>query len=149
MAGYWRRPDLYGEQFTGEWFRTGDIGKIDAAGYVFVLDRKKDMIIRGGFNIYSAEIERVLSEHAAVAEATVVGAPDEHLGEVPVAFVVPREPAHDPDALADELLGVTRERLGSLKTPMWVRVVDADDLPRNALRKVQKRELRDSLRASV
>ena len=74
-AGYWRRADLYEEQFTGDWFRTGDIGKIDEAGYSIVLDRKKDMIIRGGFNIYSAEIERVLSDHPAVAEATVVGAP--------------------------------------------------------------------------
>jgi acyl-CoA synthetase (AMP-forming)/AMP-acid ligase II len=149
MAGYWRRPDLYAEQFTGDWFRTGDIGKVDAAGYVFVLDRKKDVIIRGGFNIYSAEIERVLSEHAAVAEATVVGAPDERLGEVPVAFIVPRDPTCDTDELAEELLSVTGARLGSLKTPTWIRVVDADDLPRNALRKVQKRELRDSLRASV
>ncbi len=149
MSGYWRRPDLYEEQFTGDWFRTGDIGKIDDAGYFYVLDRKKDVIIRGGFNIYSAEIERVLSEHPGVAEATVVGASDEQLGEVPVAFVVPREPTADRDALADELLRATRERLGSLKTPVWIRVVDADDLPRNALRKVQKRELRDSLRASV
>jgi acyl-CoA synthetase (AMP-forming)/AMP-acid ligase II len=149
MAGYWRRPDLYEEQFSGDWFRTGDIGTIDEAGYCFVLDRKKDMIIRGGFNIYSAEIERVLSDHAAVAEATVVSAPDEQLGEVPVAFVVPREPACDRDALADDLLGATRARLGSLKTPMWIRVVDAEELPRNALKKVQKRELRDALRTSV
>ncbi|HEX4530882.1 MAG TPA: class I adenylate-forming enzyme family protein [Acidimicrobiia bacterium] len=149
MAGYWGRPDLYAEQFTGDWFRTGDIGKIDDAGYFFVLDRKKDVIIRGGFNIYSAEIERVLSEHPAVAEATVVGAPDEHLGEVPVAFVVPSDSSADREVLADKLLGATRERLGSLKTPVWIRVVDADDLPRNALRKVQKRALRDSLRTPV
>jgi long-chain acyl-CoA synthetase len=149
MAGYWRRPDLYEEQFTGDWFRTGDIGKIDDAGYFFVLDRKKDMIIRGGFNIYSAEIERVLSEHQGVAEATVVGAPDEQLGEVPVAFVVPSDASVERDALADNLMETTRSRLGSLKTPVWIRVVDADDLPRNALRKVQKRALRDSLRTSV
>jgi long-chain acyl-CoA synthetase len=149
MAGYWRRPDLYEEQFTGDWFRTGDLGKIDEQGYFYVLDRKKDMIIRGGFNIYSAEIERVLSEHPAVAEATVVGAPDDQLGEVPVAFVVPIGATADRDVLADELLASTRDRLGSLKTPVWIRVVDADDLPRNALRKVQKRALRDSLRAAV
>ena len=98
LVGYWRRPDLYDDAFVDEWFRTGDIGTIDADGFVHVLDRKKDLIIRGGFNIYSAEIERVLSEHPAVAEATVVGAPDERLGEVPVAFVVPR--AHDIDRRA-------------------------------------------------
>lgn len=149
MVGYWRRPDLYEEQFAGDWFRTGDIGKIDADGFFYVLDRKKDVIIRGGFNIYSAEIERVLSEHPAVAEATVVGSPDERLGEVPVAFVVPRDVDVDADALADALLAETRERLGSLKTPAWVRVVEFDDLPRNALRKVHKRELRNSLRAPV
>ena len=149
MVGYWQRPDLYEEQFTGDWFRTGDIGKIDDEGFFYVLDRKKDVIIRGGFNIYSAEIERVLNEHPDVAEATVVGCPDERLGEVPVAFVVPRDADVDADALADALLAATRERLGSLKTPVWVRVVEFDDLPRNALRKVHKRELRDSLRASV
>jgi acyl-CoA synthetase (AMP-forming)/AMP-acid ligase II len=149
MTGYWRLPDLYDEHFTGDWFRTGDIGKIDDAGYVYVLDRKKDVIIRGGFNIYSAEIERVLSEHPSVAEATVVGAPDERVGEVPVAFVVPNDPMIDGDVLADELLETTRARLGSLKTPAWIRTVDAEDLPRNALRKVQKRTLRDSLRTPV
>jgi long-chain acyl-CoA synthetase len=149
MSGYWRRPDLYAEQFVGDWFRTGDIGTIDESGYVYVLDRKKDVIIRGGFNIYSAEIERVLSEHPATAEATVVGAPDERLGEVPVAFVVPTDASCDRELLEQQLLGSTRERLGSLKTPVWIRVVDADDLPRNALRKVQKRALRDSLRTSV
>jgi long-chain acyl-CoA synthetase len=148
LAGYWRRPDLYEESFSGDWFRTGDIGMIDVHGYFYVLDRKKDMIIRGGFNIYSAEIERVLSEHPDVAEATVVGAPDERLGEVPVAFVVPRHASEDGDALADELIRQSRDRLGSLKTPVWIRVVHADELPRNALRKVRKRDLRDSLRAS-
>jgi acyl-coenzyme A synthetase/AMP-(fatty) acid ligase len=95
----------------------------------------------------------VLSEHPSVAEATVVAAPDGRLGEVPVAFVVPIESvggdALASELLAKELLESTRERLGSLKTPAWIRVVDADDLPRNALRKVQKRALRDSLRTAV
>jgi long-chain acyl-CoA synthetase len=145
MVGYWGKPELFAAQFSGDWFRTGDIGKIDDAGFFYLLDRKKDMIIRGGFNIYSAEIERVLTEHPGVAEATVVGAPDERLGEVPVAFIVLTDGATESPRLADELLAECRDRLGSLKTPAWVRVVDADDLPRNALRKVKKRELRDSL----
>jgi long-chain acyl-CoA synthetase len=148
MVGYWGKPGLYEEQFVGDWFRTGDIGKIDADGYFFVLDRKKDMIIRGGFNIYSAEIERVLSEHPAVAEATVVGAPDNRLGEVPVAFVVPIDDGRGAEQLSDELVATCRKRLGSLKTPEWVKVVGADDLPRNTLRKVKKRELRDLLRTT-
>jgi long-chain acyl-CoA synthetase len=148
LVGYWGRPDLYEAAFVRDWFLTGDIGRIDADGFVHVLDRKKDMIIRGGFNIYSAEIERVLSEHPAVAEATVVGAPDERLGEVPVAFVVARFSEVDADAVQAELLETTRSRLGSLKSPVWIRVVGADDLPRNTLRKVQKGALRDSLRAS-
>jgi long-chain acyl-CoA synthetase len=147
LAGYWRRPDLWAECFTGDWFRTGDIGRIDSDGYFYVLDRKKDMIIRGGFNIYSAEIERVLSAHPDVAEATVVGAPDERLGEVPVAFVVPRAPVAEASQLADQLLRQCRARLGSLKTPQWIRVVDFDALPRTALRKVLKRALRASLGA--
>ena len=148
LAGYWGRPDLYEDGFAREWFRTGDVGMIDESGFVYVLDRKKDVIIRGGFNIYSAEIERVLNEHVAVAEVTVVGAPDERVGEVPVAFVVSNDTAVDPAALSEQLLAATRERLGGLKTPAWIRVVDAEDLPRNALRKVRKRELRDSLRTS-
>jgi acyl-CoA synthetase (AMP-forming)/AMP-acid ligase II len=148
MAGYWRRPELLEEQFCGDWFRTGDIGKVDAAGYFYLLDRKKDVIIRGGFNIYSAEIERVLSDNAAVAEVAVVGALDDRLGEVPVAFVVANGSHHDREDLADELLDSTRRRLGSLKSPVWIRVVDAADLPRNALGKVNKRGLRDSLRTS-
>lgn len=149
LAGYWGRPDLFEESFRGDWFLTGDIGRIDDAGFVYVLDRKKDVIIRGGFNIYSAEIERVLSESPLVAEATVVAAPDDRLGEVPVAFVVPTDPGADREAVADALLATARDRLGSLKTPVWIRVVDADELPRNALRKVRKRELRDSLGSSV
>lgn len=145
LRGYWNDPERTREAFTGEWFRTGDIGRIDEDGYFYLLDRKKDVIIRGGFNIYSAEIERVLVEHPDVAEATVVGAPDDALGEVPVAYVVPIDGVVDANALADALDTFVRERLGSLKSLRQVHVVAYDTLPRNALGKVLKRELRSEL----
>jgi long-chain acyl-CoA synthetase len=153
---YWGDPERTAAAFDGDWFRTGDIGRIDADGYYYVLDRKKDMIIRGGFNIYSAEIERVLAERPGVAEAVVVGVPDERLGEVPVAFVVltsadtmDPDGSHDSPGLGETLRAHVERRLGSLKTPVRVTVVAHADLPRNAMGKVLKRELRDRLATGV
>ena len=143
--GYWENPSLTAESFIdGEWFRMGDLGRIDEAGFVYLLDRKKDIVIRGGFNIYSAEIERVLNEHPAVAEATVVGIPHERLGEVPRAYIVLRPDAEASHALADELKTSATERLGSLKAPEEIVFVAFEALPRNAMGKVLKRELRGS-----
>ena len=145
-AAYWQRPEETAAAFVGEvWFATGDIGKLSEDGFLFVLDRKTDMIIRGGFNIYSAEIERVLSEHPDVREAVVVGAPHPRLGEVPVAFVVPARP----EVRADDLRAYTLERLGKLKGAESVHLVEYDDLPRSAIGKVQKPVLRARLSADA
>jgi acyl-CoA synthetase (AMP-forming)/AMP-acid ligase II len=118
--------------------RTGDIGVMDERGYLRITDRKKDMFIVGGFNAYPAEIESVLSRHEAIAHVAVVGAPDERLGEVGVAFVVLR-----PGARLDEpsLVAWSRERMANYKVPRRVLVVE--DLPTNASGKVLKYRLRE------
>jgi fatty-acyl-CoA synthase len=135
---YWPNDGV--ELSQGRWFRTGDIGRIDGEGYLYLLDRKKDIIFRGGFNIYTAEIERVLAADDWVTEATVVGVTDERVGEVPVAYVVADEGA--PTDTADRLLSDVTARLGRLKRPEAIHIVNYDDLPRNALGKVQKSLLR-------
>jgi acyl-CoA synthetase (AMP-forming)/AMP-acid ligase II len=121
--------------------RTGDIGIMDARGYLRITDRKKDMFIVGGFNAYPAEIESMLLRHEAIAHVAVVGAPEERLGEVGVAFVVLRPGASLDEA---ELIAWSRERMANYKVPRRVIVVDA--LPMNATGKVLKYELRDRLR---
>jgi acyl-CoA synthetase (AMP-forming)/AMP-acid ligase II len=139
LSRYWNRPDETEEAFVdGAWYRTGDIGRVDEHGFLYVLDRKKDVIIRGGFNIYSAEIERALLEHPWVSEAYVVGVPDEQVGEVPVAFVVGRGEPIDIDAL----FAFAEDRLGRLKRPEAITAIHHDELPRNALGKVRKDVLR-------
>ena len=127
--------------FAGGWFHTGDIGVRDDDGYLYIVDRLKDMIVSGGENIASSEVERVLYEHDAVVEAAVVGRPDERWGEVPVAFVV-RRPTARPSR-RDELIEHCRGQLAKFKVPKDVVFIDA--LPRNPSGKVLKRELRDRL----
>jgi acyl-CoA synthetase (AMP-forming)/AMP-acid ligase II len=139
FAGYWRDPEATERAFAGGWFHTGDIGVRDEDGYVFIVDRLKDMIVSGGENIAGSEVERVLYEHEAVLEAAVVGRPDERWGEVPVAFVVLREGRA---VTADELIAHCGERLARFKVPKAVTILDA--LPRNPSGKVLKRELRAS-----
>jgi acyl-CoA synthetase (AMP-forming)/AMP-acid ligase II len=139
FAGYWRDPDATATAFAGGWFHTGDIGVRDADGYVYIVDRLKDMIVSGGENIASSEVERVLYEHAAVLEAAVVGRPDERWGEVPVAHVVLRPGT---TATADELIDHCAAHLAKFKVPKAVTFIDA--LPRNPSGKVLKRELRVS-----
>ncbi len=138
FKGYWRDPDATDAAFAGGWFHTGDIGVKDDDGYVYIVDRLKDMIVSGGENIASSEIERVLYEHAAVLDVAVVGRPDERWGEVPVAYVV-----LDPAAAAtpDDLVEHCRGQLAKFKVPKAVIAVDA--LPRNPSGKVLKRDLRD------
>ena len=142
---YW--PAHHVQLARGRWFRTGDIGRIDADGFLFLLDRKKDVIIRGGFNIYSAELERVLVANPRVQEATVIGVPDTRVGEVPVAYVVLADGVPN-DAVQDLLVEVT-EILGRLKRPEAIHAVKFDALPRNALGKVQKATLRAAASTSV
>jgi acyl-CoA synthetase (AMP-forming)/AMP-acid ligase II len=137
FMGYWRDPDATTAAFVGGWFHTGDIGVRDADGYYYIVDRLKDMIVSGGENIASSEVERVLYEHDAVLEVAVIGRPDDRWGEVPVAFVVLRPGA---TSTADELLEHCSTRLARFKAPKAVTFIDA--LPRNPSGKVLKRELR-------
>ncbi len=143
MKGYYENPDATAEAKRGGWFRTGDIGEFDEDGYLSIVDRKKDLILRGGFNVYPREIEDVLMSHPAVAVAAVVGMPDERLGEEVRAFVV-RKPGGT--ISTDELIAWAREQLASYKYP---RVIEfRDTLPMTATGKVLKRELRQLSRGS-
>jgi acyl-CoA synthetase (AMP-forming)/AMP-acid ligase II len=145
MTGYFDDPDASGEAVDAQGrLRTGDIGEMDARGYIKITDRKKDMFIVGGFNAYPAEIESVLSSHASVGRVAVVGAPDERLGEVGVAFVVPREGATIDGAA---LIAWSRERMANYKVPRRIVVVDA--LPSNATGKVLKYKLRELARQTA
>ncbi len=137
FKGYWRDPEASAAAFAGGWFHTGDVGVRDDDGYLYIVDRFKDMIVSGGENIASSEIERVLYEHDAVLEAAVVARPDDRWGEVPVAFVVLRDGA---TVTADSLLEHCRAQLARFKVPRSVAFLPA--LPRNPSGKVLKRELR-------
>jgi fatty-acyl-CoA synthase len=137
FKGYWRDEAATSAAFTGGWFHTGDIGVRDEDGYLFIVDRLKDMIVSGGENIASSEIERVLYEHDAVLEAAVVGRPDTRWGEVPVAFVALRPGV---EASSDDLVAHCGAQLARFKVPKAVTFVEA--LPRNPSGKVLKRELR-------
>lgn len=149
MTGYHRQPELTA---AAEWFdeqgrrfiRTGDIGRFDEDGFLALIDRKKDMIISGGFNIYPSDLENVLVQHEAVAEAAVVGAPSERWGETPVAFVVLKPGCA---AAAEELRAWANEKLGSMQRLAEVRIKDA--FPRSPIGKVLKRELRGELLLST
>lgn len=144
MIGYLGQPEATAQMIVeGDWVRTGDIGRIDEDGFVFVVDRLKDLIISGGENIFSPEVEAVLAEHPSVAEAAVIGVPDQTMGESVMAVVV-AAPGETVDVEA--LIAHSREHLAGFKCPRAVTVVDV--LPRNASGKVLKRELREHLQAS-
>ncbi len=144
VRGYWHRPEDTAQVFTRGWLHTGDIARIDEQGFVYILDRAKDMIIRGGENISSVEVEDALYEHPAVAEAAVVGVPSERLGEEVGAVVVLRPGAK---VGADELARHVGERLAAFKVPTHF-TFRKDPLPRNPAGKVLKRSLRDQLAGS-
>jgi acyl-CoA synthetase (AMP-forming)/AMP-acid ligase II len=138
MEGYHNKPDATAEAITAEgWFRTGDIGRVDEDGFVFVEDRLKDMIISGGENIYSVEVERVLTDHPAVADAAVFGIPDEKWGES-VKAVVELSPGKQ--TTPEELIAWSRERLAHYKCPRSVEITP--ELPRNPTGKLLKKDLR-------
>ncbi len=137
MQGYWNKPDATASAIRDGWYWSGDAGKIDENGFLYVVDRIKDMIISGGENIYPAEIENVLSAHPAILEAAVVGIPDEKWGEVSKAFVAKRA---GKDVSGDEVIDYLKERLASFKVPRSVEFVDF--LPRNPSGKILKTELR-------
>jgi len=137
FKGYWRDDEATAAAFTGSWFHTGDIGVRDADGYLYIVDRLKDMIVSGGENIASSEVERVLYEHDAVLEAAVIGRADDRWGEVPVACVVLHRGAA---VTEDELIAHCGSQLARFKVPKAVTFLDV--LPRNPSGKVLKRELR-------
>jgi long-chain acyl-CoA synthetase len=137
MKGYYKRPEATAEAMRNGWFHTGDIARVDEEGYFFIVDRKKDLIIRGGFNVYPREVEEVLYGHPAVAEAAVIGVPDEALGEEVKAVVV-LKPGRE--ATAEEIISYCRERIASFKYPRYVEF--REGLPKVATGRVLKRELR-------
>ena len=139
MAGYHRQPEATRDAFAGDWFHSGDLARFDNEGYLWLVDRKKDMIVSGGENVYPAEVERVLLEHPGVAEAAVIGVPHPRWVETPVAFVVPVGGAEVSEA---ELIAHCREYLAGYKKPSAIVVVG--ELPRNAGGKVLKRILRET-----
>jgi len=140
FAGYWRLPEKTAEEFSADgWFRTGDVGRIDARGCVTIVGRSKDLVISGGFNVYPAEIEGTLNDLAGVAESAVIGVPHPDFGEAVVAVVVAR-PGSAPDA--DALIAALKTRIANFKVPKRVFVVT--ELPRNAMGKVQKNLLREA-----
>lgn len=137
FSGYWGLPEATAEAFRGGWFHTGDLGRMDDEGFITLVDRKKDMIITGGENVYPIEVEQVLYRHEAVREVAVVGVPDERWGETPVAVVALQEGA---EATAEDLAAYARERLAHFKCP--TRIDFVPELPRNATGKVLKTVLR-------
>jgi fatty-acyl-CoA synthase len=139
--GYWNRPDATAETITDGWLHTGDVATIDEHGFVAIVDRAKDMVLRGGENVYCAEVEAAIFDHEAVAECTVFGVPDDRLGEeVGAAIVVAEGVEVDPE----QLRAFVRERIAGFKVPryIWLR---REPLPRNASGKFLKRELRETL----
>jgi acyl-CoA synthetase (AMP-forming)/AMP-acid ligase II len=139
MHGYWEEPDLTAQRIVRGWVRSGDIGRLDANGYLYVLDRADDMIISGGFNIWPAELETVLTDHPAVVEAAVFGVPDERWGETPYAVVTVDGTT---PVTEDELIELCRERLGSYKKPSHV-VLTTEPLPKSPVGKLQRKVLRE------
>ena len=144
MVEYHNRPEAteeikYVDPDGVLWLRTGDIGRTDEAGYLYITDRKKDMIVSGGQNIYPVDIEAVMVGHPAVSEVAVIGVPDAKWGETPIGIIVP-EPGSRPDLLA-EILEWTNTRVG--KRQRIARVEIRSDMPRNPNGKILKRVLRD------
>ncbi len=137
MRGYYNMPEETQAALRNGWLHTGDMGRFDEDGYLYIVERKKDLIIRGGFNIYPRDIEEVLNRHPAVIESAVIGIPSERMGEEVKAFVVTRT-----DVDAETLKAYCREALANYKTPSEIEFVHA--LPRNAVGKIDKKELRRS-----
>jgi long-chain acyl-CoA synthetase len=135
--GYHNLPDETSKVLKNGWLYTGDMARIDEDGYVFIVDRKKDVIIRGGFNIYPRDLEELLLQHPAVAEAAVIGIPSEAMGEEVMAYVVKRPKAEVTEA---ELIAYCQERLAKYKTPRYIKIVG--HMPKNLIGKIDKKALR-------
>ena len=140
MRGYWNRPDETELVMFGDWLRTGDIGRMNADGFVFIEDRKKDMILVSGFNVYPNEIESVAAAHPGVLEVAAVAQPDEHSGEAVALFVVKKDPA----LTAEALIAYCRTELTGYKVPRHVYF--RTELPKTNVGKILRRALRDELK---
>jgi long-chain acyl-CoA synthetase len=136
MKGYWNRPDATEEAIKDGWFLTGDMAKVDEDGYFFIVDRKKEMIIRGGYNVYPREIEEVIYEHPAVAEVAVVGVPDDNMGEEVGAAVALKK---GEEVSEDELRDFVKKEVAGYKYPR--RIWFVDELPKGPTGKILKREI--------
>ncbi|NUQ85357.1 MAG: AMP-binding protein, partial [Anaerolineales bacterium] len=141
MKGYWNQPHATEQVLRGGWLRTGDIGRLDADGFLTLLDRERDLIISGGSNVYPREVEEALLRHPAVSEVSVIGAPDAEWGEIVVAYVVTHAPVGE-----NELDAHCLEHIARFKRPRRYRFVEA--LPKSGYGKVLKTELREQERAS-
>ena len=140
MAGYWQRPDETAAVMLDEgWLRTGDVGRIDADGFVYIEDRKKDMILVSGFNVYPNEVEAVISRHPSVLEVAAIAQPDERSGECVAVFVVRK----DPTLTAEDVIDFARRELTNYKVPRHVYF--RDELPKTNVGKILRRALRDAL----
>ncbi len=144
MKGYYKAPEKTAETIIDGWLHTGDVGHMDTEGYLYITDRKKDMIISGGFNIYPQEVEQVLWEHPAVSDCAVIGVPDENWGEAVKAIV---ELKPNQTVTSEELIAVCREKLGSVRAPKSVDFTS--ELPRSSNGKVLKKDLREQYRKGV
>jgi long-chain acyl-CoA synthetase len=140
MQGYWRAPDTTAEALRDGWLRTGDLGYQDEDGYLFIVDRKKDLIIRGGFNVYPRDVEDALLEHPALEAAGVVGQPDERHGEEVVAFVSLRPGSQ---VTPDELIAWAKQRIGGYKYPRQIHLIDT--VPLTSVGKIDRKALRARL----
>jgi long-chain acyl-CoA synthetase len=138
VKGYWNKPEATAETFHEGWVKTGDLARLDDEGFCFIIDRAKDMLIRGGENIYCIEVENVLYDHPAVMDAALVGIPHKTLGEEPGAVVTLKP---DASATEDELRAFVAERLAAFKVPKRV-IFWRETLPRNANGKIIKSDLR-------
>ncbi|MEY2967774.1 MAG: hypothetical protein RIQ64_401, partial [Actinomycetota bacterium] len=145
VRGYWNKPTETAAAFTDGWFHTGDAARMDADGYIYVVDRIKDMVLRGGENVYCVEVETVLFEHDAVLDCAVIGLPHATLGEEVAAVIVAAD-GHGP-ADTDDVLGYVRSKLAAFKVPSAV-FWHTGELPRNATGKVLKRDLRESYQSA-
>ena len=143
MAGYWNRPDETAKVMTADgFFKSGDIGVMDENGYVKIVDRKKDMILVSGFNVYPNELEGVIAAHPGVMECAVIGVPDEHSGEAVKVFVVKK----DPNLTAEQLMDYCKQEFTGYKKPKYIEF--RSELPKTNVGKILRRELRDQKQAA-
>ena len=138
FKAYWKMPEETAAAFEGGWFHTKDMATVDEEGFVYIVDRKSDMIISGGFNVYPREVEEVIMAHPGVAETAVIGVPDDMWGEAVKAFIVPREGVK---LTEEEVIQYCREKLAGYKKPKSVDFVK--EIPKNVYGKINRRELKE------